>query len=516
MNPRWRARLAGLLGAGIGVVGAVGLAQENYLLAILCSAVILWVVAEWFGGPLPDAWLLAGALFGYIVGNRGFAQLQLVGGVPLFPAEAVLLVAVPVLLVRLAQKRAHAFLHDPLNYAVALWFLLGLARLPLDFPRHGFFAVRDFATVYYAAFFFIGQAFARHEPSARLLRRSLTAACLALPFLATAFRFFPDFFLGTLTLRGAPLIYFKDDLLATLFAAAFFWLWARGELSGRRLWWVPAAACLLLIGTTTSPRAAMVAVAGVTAIWLLARRWRIAAAQVALVGVAGLGTALVFSVGGEDFRRTTAYSAYEHAVSIFDYEAKGRYVNRTSGDPGDNNRFRLVWWRAVVDETLEENPVFGLGFGHDLAARFLADYGLVGADDFTARSPHSIVLTILGRMGLAGLVGWLAIAWGMALMTRRVFRQGAADGRGLVSLAWVIWISACFGVVLEGPMGAVVFWTVLGLANAAPSVSPAAAAESDIQTLTPASPALLPSVRQTVSLSPASIAPPFTPPPARP
>jgi hypothetical protein len=29
----------------------------------------------------------------------------------------------------------------------------------------------------------------------------------------------------------------------------------------------------------------------------------------------------------------------------------------------------------------------------------------------------------------------------------------------------VILTSACFGVVLEGPMGAVVFWSVLGLAN---------------------------------------------------
>ena len=31
---------------------------------------------------------------------------------------------------------------------------------------------------------------------------------------------------------------------------------------------------------------------------------------------------------------------------------------------------------------------------------------------------------------------------------------------------WGIFTSACFGVVLEGPMGAVVFWTILGLASA--------------------------------------------------
>ena len=35
--------------------------------------------------------------------------------------------------------------------------------------------------------------------------------------------------------------------------------------------------------------------------------------------------------------------------------------------------------------------------------------------------------------------------------------------------AWAILASACFGVVLEGPMSATVFWTLLGLANGAPA-----------------------------------------------
>jgi hypothetical protein len=30
----------------------------------------------------------------------------------------------------------------------------------------------------------------------------------------------------------------------------------------------------------------------------------------------------------------------------------------------------------------------------------------------------------------------------------------------------VLLVAACFGVVLEGPMGAAVFWTILGLASA--------------------------------------------------
>ena len=77
-----------------------------------------------------------------------------------------------------------------------------------------------------------------------------------------------------------------------------------------------------------------------------------------------------------------------------------------------------------------------------------------------------MLMSVLGRMGLLGLLLWLAVTAGMVALTRRIFSQGAWDNLGLVSVAWVLWISGCFGIVLEGPMGAVVFWTVLGLANA--------------------------------------------------
>ena len=40
-------------------------------------------------------------------------------------------------------------------------------------------------------------------------------------------------------------------------------------------------------------------------------------------------------------------------------------------------------------------------------------------------------------------------------------------GLGMWIGAWVVFVSACFGVVLEGPMGAVLFWVMLGAANGA-------------------------------------------------
>jgi len=466
MNPSLRVVLIVLLGALAAVVMGIGLANGSVLLSVLAVAVLFWAIVEWAGGPLPEAWLLAAILAGYIIGNRGFAQLSLSSVVPLLPAETVLLVALPALGARMAFGQMRAVYRDSLNYALLAWVVLGAGRLPMDISHHGFFALRDFAMVYYTAFFFLGQAFAGHAASTRLLKRALTVSFVALPLVAAFEEWVPGYFFTHFTVRGAPIIYHKSDLLAACLAGGFFWLWTRWEKSGHRLWLLPAAANLLMLGTTASSRAAMFALGVVTVMWLIARRWRIAAAQVLIVGTAVSVVIFISALGNNNLRQTAVYSTYEHAISIFDLEGSGTYVNQASGDPGQNNRFRMIWWRTVIQDTLAQNPVLGLGFGYDLAARFLVEYELIAAEDFATRSPHSMLVSVLGRMGFVGLGLWLAVAGGMLLLTGRCFQQGNLDSIGLVSLAWVLWFSACFGVVLEGPMGAVVFWTALGLANA--------------------------------------------------
>ena len=159
-------------------------------------------------------------------------------------------------------------------------------------------------------------------------------------------------------------------------------------------------------------------------------------------------------------------------MSIFDPAGKGSYINGDSGDPGDNNRFRTIWWRDVIGETLEKNPVFGLGFGSDLASRFLADYDLLTDESFAARSPHSLIVTLFGRTGFVGLFAWLTVSAGLARMVWRLFRKGEPDGIGLACIVCVYWISACVGVVLESPMAALVFWSAAGLASASAQEGP--------------------------------------------
>jgi O-antigen ligase len=171
----------------------------------------------------------------------------------------------------------------------------------------------------------------------------------------------------------------------------------------------------------------------------------------------------------------------ERAHSFTDFLGSGTYVSEESAMKGDNNRFRSLWWKHVIEETFAENPAFGLGFGHDLARAFLREYNPEIADEFTARSPHSILVSTLGRMGLAGLAVFLGLMATFSLRTWRAMRDPATQRAtlGLWACVWTILVSACFGVVLEGPMGAVVFWSLLGILNSADPEENASPAVND-------------------------------------
>ncbi|HZZ21051.1 MAG TPA: O-antigen ligase family protein [Opitutaceae bacterium] len=465
MNPRLRIALFTLAGVAIGMAVAGDIADESYGLAAVAGLACCWLILRKVSDVDPDAWALAAALVGYIVGNRGFAQLQPTGGVPLLPAEAVLLIAAPTLVARAALKKDPLIQRDALNFSILAWIIIGTIRLPLDVQRYGIIAVRDYAMVYYASFFFIAQALSRRASNMRILIGAFTAAFVFLIPVVISILIAPDFLLDNLTWNGIPLIYHKSDLIANSLAVGFFWLWTRWEKSKRAGWLLLAAASLLLISKMASPRAAMIAAAITTVLWIGFRRWRIALAQVGLVALAALIAVVVLSITGEDVKTSAAYSAYEHAISIFDPTGSGTYINGESGDPGDNNRFRLVWWKDVIEDTSAENPILGLGFGTDLAARFAADYGLQTDETFAARSPHSIIVTNYGRMGLLGLACWLVLSAFIAKTVYRVFKKGDLDAMGLCCVVTVTWVSACVGVVLESPMAAVFFWTALGLAH---------------------------------------------------
>jgi hypothetical protein len=457
MNPRLRVILFSLCGAAIAVAVGADVADESYGLAGLIVLAAGWLIAKRASQAAPDAWLVSLILFGYIVGNRGFAQLQPAGRLPLLPAEAVLLAAVPALLFRMALKQSLGIRRDLLNFSILAWMIIGSVRLPLDMNRFGVMALRDFATVYYASFFFIAQDLGCRPGSMRLLLRTLSVSFILLLPVVVSTLIAPDYLIEHLTYRGIPLIYHKSDLIATSLAAGFFWLWTRWERGHKPVWILVAGASLLLIGAMASPRAGMFALGATTLLWLGTGRWRSVAAELGIVAAGLAASLLVVAFSGRDLKTSLPYSVYEHAVSIFDPTGTGTYVNGQSGDPGGNNRFRLIWWRDVVEDTLAKNPIMGLGFGSDLSTRFLADYDLLSDENFAARDPHSITTRERwdpwSPIAMAGLG-----AFGVAFIYSA---QLPVQGRGWI--AQMVWLLLGAGVYITVSLIDYQFW--LGVAH---------------------------------------------------
>jgi len=470
MDPRFRIALVAVLGSALGVWIGVALAQEEHFVASLAALVSVWLILAWTGGPLAEAWLLGFLFFGYVVGNRGFAQLTPIANLPLFLSELGLAFAVPLVAMRGAIRQELPLRRDWLNGLLLFWLALACGRIVPDTRTYGFMALRDFALVYYVLYFFLAQALARHAPSRRLLQRAILVTFAVLPISGLLATIFPEFFLSNLLVNGVPLIFYKGDLLATFLYTGFVVLLPLEKSAGRNeVWRWVAAIISLVLGLAIISRASMVGLAvavGWLAWWGCWRHAKVVGA----VCAAGLLAVTVHSLlQKEDFTQTNAYAIYEAVASIGDFSGDRNYLSDASGDKGDNNRFRLIWWRNVAEETLHDAPVLGLGFGADLSRNFLAEYYPIADVDFSVRSPHNVFLTTFGRMGFAGALLLLGIYAALARSTVRAFRMmrdsTARQGLNLQAACWVGLCSACFGVVLEGPMGAIPLWIMLGLAH---------------------------------------------------
>ncbi len=463
LSPHWRTRIAAVLAAILAVWLGAGLAQAEYFWPVIITGGLLLLSAQRvFAMPI-DALLVGCILFGYLLGNRGFAQISLTGSFPILPAEFVLLVASLILVVQGALYRVTIVRRELINLAILAWIVIGVVRLMFDIRSFGFLAIRDFAMVYYAAFFFIAQHIASNPRQRKWLNHALIAGCLGMAVCYPLIQVIPDFFYGVFTLRGNPIIFYKGDLVGTMLSAGAVLIYVR-HIKKKPILATAATLVLLGIALTTNNRASMVGLATVTVLLLLGRQWKFAATQ-AIAGVVAVISILFFAhLTNTSWRQTPLHGVYERVVSIADPFGQRAYSGENTFFKGDNNRFRAVWWEAVYNETVDGNPWTGLGFGHDLARQFVREYYPEQGEEFDTRSPHNIVLTVFARMGLLGLIPFFLIG---AMIAWRIIKSARDElaGLGMWCAAWVILMSACFGVVLEGPMGAVVFWIALGTAN---------------------------------------------------
>jgi len=264
-----------------------------------------------------------------------------------------------------------------------------------------------------------------------------------------------------------------------LIGAAMYFLLA---LRDTRLAWarIAIAGAALALVIPLEVRAASIGVMALLAVFALQRRWM---TLLGLVGFPAVGLAVIALAGVQFTGRvgstaTSAADLLNRQLTIFSVVANGQAAEAvasntlvSSNSAVDTVAFRLIWWNALWHDVTSSTvtTAFGLGFGADLTAPL--DFHPGDPNSAPTRSPHNFLMTLFARTGVIGLALWLMaiLCWlRTALTAYRAARRAGLHRQSdyvmwLVTYPLALIVVALFGVVLEGPYGAIPCYLFLGM-----------------------------------------------------
>ena len=473
-SPFWRAAIVTVPGLVLALYIASELGAGNFSTPILflVSTIVILAVFVLTKQIRFEAVVLGFLLFGYIVGQGGFAHFSLSERSNIYFGELGMMACAGAYLARVAFTREKIIPRQPLAWAILLLIIAGVVRVSFDLAgtNKPMVVIRDFATIYYAAFFFIAYNVCKHPPSRLFLQRVLTFSLVTLIITYFVWLAFATFF-NHFQIRGRPLIELRSDLTGSFMSFACVYFFLQQKTGGKRMIAIALGLAAFVLILVAMSRATFVGLGAAIVLLIICRKTYIVSYLALFSVIAGLTLAVVGMNTGSLGEETIVSRLTDKAMSLVApfTGTKYEYAGVTGDVATGNNRFRETWWNSVINETMEKSPLTGLGFGYDLAKRFLQTYNApLNQYEFDARSPHSIILTIFGRMGLVGILSLTVIVYlilrssircAMAVRKRKIPAIYIAPWCGVIA----IFATACFGVMLEGPMAAIVFWSLLGL-----------------------------------------------------
>jgi len=408
--------------------------------------------------------LLGAVILGYAVAGRGFAY---VGVPPVYVGEAALVLG---LLVVAWEGSAMRAMSAPALAALAALAAWTAYRTVPYLDVYGLDAPRDAMVVGYGLYAVVvaGLLLARPERLVAAVRAYRTIAVVVLAVAWVVYlvvRQAPDLLptwpwsIDTHAIEIKP-----GDLLVHLAAITAFLV--LGFRKARPVWLV-----LLVLGVgigMVGNRGGMVGYGvAMTALVVMkpptARFRRLAAAVVLVMALALLA--------GTSGIRTNEGSR------VFGVEQIVENVRSIAGTSDSQPltttaEWRLQWWSRIAGYTFG-GPHFrdGKGFGINLAT----DDGFRVDQEQTLRSPHNVFMALLARGGVPALALWLLLqaCWfgAVARAWLAARRAGQVRWMGVLAICVVYCtaalVNASFDVHLEGPMGAIPYWTFFGAGLAA-------------------------------------------------
>jgi hypothetical protein len=424
---------------------------------------------------LNDLWLkaLLFVLLGYDVLGKSFAYL--------FLGELVLIVG---FLIFLVSRRVMVLFSDSVLFLWAIFAFWGICRTVPYLSQYRFEAVRDAAIWGYGLAALLVVTFVNRSSQ---ISRALNTYR---KFLRWFLPIFPILYIASLTIGpalpkipwadGISILHIKSGDAAVGIASAGLFLLVfpdrslgieKSGVSVYRLIGIlglSGTAIIVALENRGGVLSILLPISLVTAV--KARRALFKLGSIAIVGT--MLAVVFFAVAPSNLviahKTVSADRVIESLESIAGASAKGTGHEGTA-------EWRLVWWRNIIRETFD-GPFFwkGRGFGVNLA---VAD-GPLGAkseEDVALRSPHNGSMSILARMGVPGFTIWVTINLLFATRMFVAHRRAAHLGQQFWSNL-NLWILGCwlavvvnmsFDVYIEGPVGGIWFWTLIGFGVAA-------------------------------------------------
>ena len=158
-SPLLRALVIAVPGLLVAIYLAAQIGYGDVPIAIYFLVGIIVLIAVKFSTKYVrlEALILGLLLFGYIVGQSGFGHFSLSQQKGIYLGEVGLVLCVGSIVARMAFTRQKLIPKLALAWAIVALIAIGTFRFIYDF-RHSVNEVdviRDFATIYYAAFFFV-------------------------------------------------------------------------------------------------------------------------------------------------------------------------------------------------------------------------------------------------------------------------------------------------------------------------------------------------------------------------
>lgn len=460
--------LALIIASLVGIVASQDIRILGILAAIPLLAMLVVSVKKYRGRFFLMALMIT--LLGYMIAGKGFAYL---GIPPIFVSELVLgLGCFSVLLLLLLRGRVYAQMGVRLDVIFLLLFVLWGAICTIPFwPQYGLNALRDGVVWGYAGFAVcIALIVSRNDLDwllgwyRRLLPYILVWLAVSKPLARLiTFPSVPGYSsVSIIDLKGGDVGVHLAGIAAFILLRLDRYYGPRFSATSLWLMWGLWSVTWVFYGAAN--RGGMWSALLGIVIVLLWRINRVGWLRPVTLLVFVLSALLLFDLFGiqlssEQARRQVSV---EQIVTGF----TSTFGGRARPDQLSNRAWRLEWWKDIADYTFRGNYFWkGKGYGVNLA---VADGrpGIVTADGAQNRHPHNITMNILARSGVVGLALWLLFLFSLAIrFIPHIRRKGYERDLALWFLAyWVAFLfNASFDVFLEGPMGGVWFWSLIGM-----------------------------------------------------